>query len=141
MSVTTAVDTNILLDIALWDADFGQASLEALTLVTEQGPLVISPIVVAELSAAFPSPDKARSHIASLPIEVSLIDVDACLIAGTFWRRRNQERRSRILPDYLIAAQAAVSADRLLTRDKGFRRLRIPNLVVVTPQELLAQMH
>jgi predicted nucleic acid-binding protein len=51
----TAVDTNILLDILIPDAPEGETSQRSLETTLQQGSLVISEIVYAELAAHFPT--------------------------------------------------------------------------------------
>ena len=56
---------------------------------------------------------------------------------GKAWRhyRREGGSRTRLIPDFLVAAHASVRADRLLTRDRGFARRYFPRLVVIDPTD------
>jgi hypothetical protein len=53
----SAVDTNVLLDILIPNADYAVASLGTLEKLSGKGSLVISEMVFAELSSQFPSLD------------------------------------------------------------------------------------
>ena len=63
------------------------------------------------------------------------IPYEAAFLAGKAYlayRRRGGARRSP-LPDFLIGAHAAVSSDRLLTRDSARYRAYFPKLSLIAP--------
>lgn len=134
----TAVDTNVLIDLITVDGPHGRDTQAALERAADDGGLVASPVVVAELIAAFHSSDRARDLIDGMGVVVSTPTWEELSVAGGLWRSRRGQGRERILPDFLIVANATVVADRLLTRDSGMSRLATTGLAVVTPQELLA---
>lgn len=51
----TAVDTSVLIDVFRNDPQFGIASAEALRQCMQEGRTVVCEVVLAELSAVFPS--------------------------------------------------------------------------------------
>ncbi len=59
------------------------------------------------------------------------------ITAGTYFRQylKRGGNRARILPDFVIAAQASRYADRLLTDDTRFSHSVFPALVVVRTNE------
>jgi hypothetical protein len=59
----TAVDTNILLDILIPDAPAMETSQRLLDAVLQQGGLVISEIVYAELAAHLPTPEELEHFL------------------------------------------------------------------------------
>ena len=60
------VDSNVLLDIATGDPVWSAWSTEALAKAAEQYPLVINPIVYAEVSIGYDNPETLfDSHAAS----------------------------------------------------------------------------
>jgi len=133
----TAVDTNILLDIWLADAQFLAASKAALECALEDGRVIASSVVVAELAAAFEEPHTTRVALGDMHIDLAVPTWDELAMAGNLWRGRRGKRRDRMLADYMIAANAAVAADRLLTRDREFASLGVPGLNVSTPSDLI----
>lgn len=136
----TAVDTNVLLDIWLKDPKFAAVSKDALQVALIEGDVIVAPVVVAELAAAIDAPEQIASALAQMSVAVSKSSWEELVLAGRLWSERRGSRRERIIADYLIAANAATAADRLLTRDKDFVRLGVAGLVVATPQELTRQM-
>lgn len=134
----TAVDTNVLIDVIAVDVPHGRDSQAALERAADDGGLVASPVVVAELVAAFHSSDRAKDFLDGMGVVVVTPTWEELGVAGGLWRSRRGQGRERILPDFLIVANATVAADRLLTRDSGMARLATTGLAVVTPQELLA---
>lgn len=133
MSVT-AVDTNVILDIWLNDPDFAAASRDALQTALSEGDVIVAPVVVAELAASIDASEQIVATLERMSIGISPTSQEELILAGRLWRERRGSRRERIIADFLIAANAAIAADRLLTRDKDFARLRVPGLVVETPQ-------
>ena len=68
--MTTAVDTNILLDILLPDPVQGEASLRAIETAYEQGALVICEVVYAELAPHFESRERLDRTLKQMEISV-----------------------------------------------------------------------
>ena len=134
----TAVDTNILIDIFSQDATYWQSSYEALERASEAGAVIVAPVVVAEVASSATSTDDAARSLSFL--DELLIDMsrDQLIQAGLLWRDGSRDRARRSLPDYLIAVHAASNADRLLTRDKEFEKLKVPGLRVVEPSQVVS---
>lgn len=62
-------------------------------------------------------------------------DQTSALLAGATWKayRDAGGTRQRMIPDFMIAAHAATSADRLLARERGFYRRWFGSLEIVEP--------
>lgn len=132
----TAVDTNILLDIqSASTPEHEYRSYLALRKCLEQGQVVASVVVYAELSADFPSRRELDKFLAAMEVEVELISTEAAFFAGQTFAlyKSSGGTRQRILADFLIAGHAARQAGRLLSRDRGFYRKYFRGLAVVEP--------
>jgi predicted nucleic acid-binding protein len=132
--MTTAIDTNILLDLLIPNEAFYNASAAALE-ASAAGLMVVCDLVYAELSVHFETQDECDEFLESNEIRVEPLTRRAHFLAGRAWRiyRRSGGKRSRIIADFLIGAHAQEQATRLLSRDRGFYRELFPSLTVVDP--------
>ncbi len=132
----TLVDSSVILDIVTEDSAWSEWSADALAQALDDGPLVINPIVYAEVSAGFdriedlddavPADDFQRD---ALPYEAGFLAAKAFLA----YRRRGGQKRSP-LPDFYIGAHAAVRGYRLLTRDAARYRTYFPTVSFIAPE-------
>lgn len=140
----TALDTNVLLDVFLADRAYGEASRAALMRCVDEGGLVASEVVWAEVATFFPEPSEGARALEDLGVRFVEMDEEAALVAAQRWaahRRRSAGRRQRppgdgerrVAADFLIGAHALRYADRLLTRDRGFYRRAFRGLEVLDP--------
>jgi predicted nucleic acid-binding protein len=136
--VITAVDTNVLLDVFSGDPTFGTRSRATLRDVLSEGGLVACEVVWAEIVAAFGNVGQAASAMDRLGVRFAPLDAEAAAESGRIWRsyRQNGGSRTRLVADFLIGAHAASTADRLLTRDRGFYRRHFEGLTVLDPTTL-----
>jgi predicted nucleic acid-binding protein len=97
--------------------------------------LVVSPVVYAEVSAAFSDAQELEDFLQDFAIAFSPMSREASHLAGRLYfdYRRLGGEKARILPDFLIAGHAFLQADQLLTRDRGFYRKYFRGLKVVEP--------
>jgi len=131
----TLVDSNVLLDILTEDPEWLDWSASALAGQADAGPLIITPLVYAEVAARF---DRIEDLEAALPAEYyerQPLPWEAAFLAGrTFirYRRRGGQRRSP-LPDFYIGAHALIGRMILLTRDARRYRTYFPALRIIAP--------
>ena len=128
--MTTAVDTNILIDFFRDDSRYAVQSAELLSIARRRGPVIICAVVYGELVPAFDSKYELDVALFDLGVALSPIDDAIAYEAGLRWQRYRQAggTRARLLPDFLIGAHALISADTFLTRDRGFYRSYFPEL-------------
>lgn len=127
----TAVDTNVLLDLFQPDERFAAQSMDWLRTARQNGAVIICDIVYAELAYNFGNRNELDYALRELGAAVSPINADIAYLAGQRWaayRRRGGPRNRRILPDFLIGAHAAITAQTFLTRDNGFFAAYFPEL-------------
>ena len=130
--ITTAADTNVLLDVLFQDERSNPTSSPLLRIARQRGLLIVCDIVYAELVPAFPNREALDAALSAVGATVSPIDTDIAYMAGLRWGqyRRAGGPRTRILADFLIGAHAIAAADAFLTRDRGFYATYFPELQV-----------
>jgi predicted nucleic acid-binding protein len=136
----TAVDTSVLLDVLTADATFGPASREALRRAIDQGALVASDVVWAEVRAHFKKDEPFLAALSMLGVQFDPLTREAATLAGALWqtqrraaRRSGAADRPRVMADFLVGAHARLQAERLLARDRGYFRSYFKDLTVIDP--------
>ncbi len=137
----TALDTNILSAI-LTGEPVAQAVTIRLHSFSEIGPLIASPVVFAELSAA---PGMTRERTVGLLAELGITlewelgEAVWALAAeryGWYAARRRKAgggESKRLLADFLVGAHALATASQLYTLDKRRYQPDFPELRLVLP--------
>ena len=129
------VDSNVILDIAGDDPEWGPWSREMLTSIGDTSVLVINAIIYSEVSVGY---DRIEDLEEILPKEFFKredIPYAAAFLAGKCfvdYRRRGGARTSP-LPDFFIGAHAAVAGYALLTRDVNRYRTYFNRLELISP--------
>jgi predicted nucleic acid-binding protein len=131
----TLVDSNVILDIASEDDEWLDWSASRLTAAAERGPVVINPVIYAEVSTRF---DTIEALDDALPPElytrVALPWEAAFLAAKAFLEYRHRGgTKTSTLPDFFIGAHAAIAGMTLLTRDVRRYRTYFPKLRIIAP--------
>ena len=138
--MTTAIDASVI--VALWDAEdsLHRPARAALDKAFNEGTLVISGAVYAELLAA---PGRTEAFVDGFCEETSIgveweLGEKVWRAAGTAFqgyavRQRKQKgaEARRILADFLIGAHALVNRYKLLTLDAGIYQASFPRLGIM----------
>ena len=131
----TFVDRNVLLDILGNDEAWKPWSLDQLDRAASSGGVATSPIVYAEIAPRFADRDRLDRFVSDAGISVVALSRDHLFAAGAAHRRYRQAggERKRVLPDFIIGAQAAGLVYPLLTRDPRSYRTYFPDVRLITP--------
>ncbi|MGR3176024.1 MAG: type II toxin-antitoxin system VapC family toxin [Candidatus Scalindua sp.] len=142
----TAVDTNILIDILFADKKHFADSKAVIDTHNEQGQLIISEVVYAELACQFASEIELKEFLSDTSIKLVLSSEKALSLAGERWKGYSKRKkkglqcsgcgkfvtvhcencnsiissRQSMVSDFMIGSHALNHADLLLSRDRGF---------------------
>ncbi len=121
--MVTAVDTSVLLDVLLNDPQHAPASIAALRQGSVQGSLILCEVVLAELAPTL-APAEMLQFLSDWNLTFVPSSQSSAILAGEMFRTYllRGGKRSRIVPDFLVAAHAQTHAQRLLARDRGYYR-------------------
>ena len=132
---STLIDSNVLIDLFDDGSEWQSWSDSMIAACRNRGPLLINPVILAEVSMGFNSFEAVNAHLPeqfvvreSLPWEAAFLAARAFLL----YRHAGGERRSP-LPDFYIGAHAAVAGHTLLTRDPRRYRHYFPKLRIISP--------
>jgi predicted nucleic acid-binding protein len=131
----TLVDSNVLIDVATDDPSWTAWSTDALARQLEAGPLVINPIIFAEISVNYLDLETLDSAFPRDIYRREDLPWDAAFLAGKCfvkYRRRGGTRRTP-LPDFYIGAHAVIRGYHLLTRDRTRYADHFPKLRIISP--------
>jgi predicted nucleic acid-binding protein len=132
---STLVDSNVLIDLFDESSEWRHWSDAMLTRAAARGPLVINPIVFAEVCAGFDSLEDAEAALPETYVRREPLPWEAAFLAGRAFLhyRRRGGTVSAPLPDFYIGAHAAVAGHTLLTRDARRYRFYFPKLRLIAP--------
>jgi predicted nucleic acid-binding protein len=129
------VDSNILLDIATNDLKWYAWSSSALAECAEHSPLIINPIVYAEVSIGYATIEALNAALPSSIYQRAPLPWESGFLAGKCFLayRRRGGTRSTPLPDFYIGAHAAIENLALLTRDMERYQTYFPRIELLAP--------
>ena len=129
------VDSSVVLDVLEDDPDWYRWSEAALARQMARGTLWIDAVIYAEVSVGFERIEQLEAAL-GLSLLMRAIPREALFLAGKAYvqyRRRGGARQSP-LPDFFIAAHAAVEGLTLLTRDPARVRTHFPSVRIISPE-------
>lgn len=132
---STLVDSAIFIDLFDEHSEWRGWSDAVLAECAERGPLIINPIIYAEVAAGFGSIEDLDAALPPAFVRREGLPWQAAFLAGhafVRYRARGGTRRSP-LPDFYVGAHAAVAGYTLLTRDARRYRYYFPRLRIISP--------
>lgn len=129
------IDSNVLLDVATEDPHWYPWSSAALTTAARTAPLLINPLIYAEVSMNYDTIEELDEALPERLFRRVPLPYHAGFVAGRAfltYRSRGGERRSP-LPDFYIGAHAAVDRLTLVTRDARRYRTYFPTVEMLAP--------
>lgn len=130
-------DSNVLLDVLVDDPRWAEWSLAQLELWSRRGPVMVNPIIYAELAAGFDAIESLDADVEAMGLRFEEIPRAGLFLAAKahmLYRRRGG-RRKGVLADFFVGAHAAVMKWPLLTRDVRRYRAYFPTVQLVAPPQ------
>ena len=129
------LDTTVLLDIVTADSQWLDWSTQQFRIAAGEGPVLINPIVYAELAPAFNSSAALDRWVSPRLFRRLALPYDAAFRAGQAFLAYRQRGglKSSPLPDFYIGAHAEYERLTMVTRDAARYRTYFPKLSLVTP--------
>lgn len=134
--MATLVDTNVLVDLLEIGGEWERWSMAQVAAARAAGPVVINPLIYAEMAAGFDLETAVDSALSPTRFVREDLPWEAAFLAGrafALYRRSGGPKRSP-LPDFYIGAHALVRGHALLTRDRGRYAFYFPMLSIVSPE-------
>ena len=131
----TLVDSHVIIDVLEEDDEWLDWSAAMLARAARQGPLVINPLVYAEVSVTFDAIEDLEAALPAAYFTREPLPWDAAFLAGKAFMAYRERGGGRRVPltDFYIGAHAAVAGYALLTRDPRRYRSHFPRLRIVAP--------
>jgi predicted nucleic acid-binding protein len=128
--VATLVDSNVILDLVTEDPEWFDWSAAALSRAAEESPLVINPLIYAEVSVGFAGIEELDEALPPAYFTREPLPWEGAFLAARAFRRYRRAGgvRRHPLPDFYIGAHAAIAGHALLTRDPRRYRTYFPTL-------------
>jgi predicted nucleic acid-binding protein len=134
--IATLVDTNVLIDVFHTSGSFTEWSAARLAAARTEGPLLINPLIYAEMAAGYATHEGLDAALPPSLFRREELPWEAAFAAGHAfirYRRSGGDKRAP-LPDFYIGAHALIKGYRLLTRDVAKYRSYFPLLSLISPE-------
>lgn len=132
----TLVDSNILIDVWSNDSHWAAWSTAQLAAASDRGPIVVNPIILAELVGRFAEESDLLSVLSQAGVRRVALPIAAAWPAARAFAlyQKRGGTRSATLPDFFIGAHAQVEDWPLLTRDPKRYRTYFPKVKLIAPK-------
>jgi predicted nucleic acid-binding protein len=132
---TVLVDSSVLLDVATDNGQWSDWSGRQLWQARETNDIAINAMIYAEVSSAFSAIERVDQFLTDVDVRREDVPWAAAYVAGQMFKAYRKAGGARLapLPDFFIAAHAALCGYQLLSRDTGFFRSYFPALKLIHP--------
>lgn len=134
--MASLIDTNVIIDVLDAASTNHQRCLAALEQAKITGQVFVPDIVYAELAYAMPTKQDLDAVVATLSLRRLVCSDDGLFRAGKAFKRYREENngpKEKVLPDFLIGAQAEAEGMTLVTSDANRMRGYFPTVHVAVP--------
>lgn len=131
------VDTNVLVDVIQSDPAWGDWSLQQLRRQAQLHALIVNPVIYAELSVMYESPEALDTGLAKAELRMHELPRAALFLAAKAFAlyRRQGGAKQNVLADFFIGAHAVVAGCPILTRDTCRYRTYFPTVDLIAPEK------
>ncbi|WP_375326226.1 type II toxin-antitoxin system VapC family toxin [Candidatus Tisiphia endosymbiont of Nemotelus uliginosus] len=128
------IDSNILLDIFTYDANWYSWSSTQLLNLSQFHELVINDYIYTEISVGFEKIEELE-EVLDTNCKMVPIPKEALFLAGKAFMhyKENNGKKNSVLPDFFIGAHASILNIPLLTRDIARYKTYFPQLHLISP--------
>lgn len=129
------IDSNVILDIILQDANWYTWSSEKMSVLCEDNIFIVNSIVYAEVSIGFERIEEVEELFLPNYFVREPIPWEACFLAGKSFLQYKKKGGTKAspLPDFFIGSHALIKGYRLLTRDVSRYKTYFPKLQLISP--------
>ena len=128
-------DTNVLVDLLTQDPKWKGWSEKQVRAAQAEGPIIINPIIYAELAAAFLTQDDLDDWLRPTLFKRLPLPYEAGFRASRAFLAYRKAGGAKVspLPDFYIGAHAEHAGFTLVTRDVSRYRTYFPLVKLITP--------
>lgn len=128
-------DTNVWVDMLKRDPQWMEWSVQQLLAARSAKRLVINPVIFAEMTPMFESLDEQRRFIGASAARLMPLSDETAWHASRAYAayKASDGKKTGVVADFFIGAQAAVEGWQLLTRDKGRYKTYFPKIKLICP--------
>ena len=129
------VDTNVIVDLLKADSPWKAWSEEQLFAASQVHQLAINAVIYAELCAVPGAADAVDRLMQDADMRMEPLSKPCARLAGEAFAkyRKRQGRKTGVLADFFIGAQAESEGWTLLTRDKARYKTYFPEVPLICP--------
>jgi predicted nucleic acid-binding protein len=133
--LTVLADTNVILDVLTNDPAWYDWSVAQLNGLALNSAIAINDVVYAELAPGFQTFEELESAVSKMELALRPMPRAALFLASRVFSKYREAggRKTGVLPDFFIGAQASIERLPLVTRDPRRYRTYFPQIELIAP--------